>query len=71
MMSIAIKNSLSLFLIELLTEIIQSGEMDFVDVKIPSKISSTFYTQFGDNIAYFFIVLFFLIGYSTSKLIKD
>ena len=52
-------------------KIIPHGEMNFVDVKIPSKISSTFYTQFGDNIAYFFIVLFFLIGYSTSKLIKD
>ena len=52
-------------------EIIPYGEMNFVDVKIPSKISSTFYTQFGDNIAYFFIVIFFLIGYSTSKLIKD
>tara|TARA_B100001175_G_scaffold210293_1_gene178609 strand:- start:100 stop:1536 length:1437 start_codon:yes stop_codon:yes gene_type:complete len=52
-------------------KIIPHGEMNFVDVKIPSKISSTFYTQFGDNIAYFFIVIFFLIGYSTSKLIKD
>ena len=52
-------------------EVIPHGEMNFVDVKIPSKISNTFYTQFGDNIAYFFIVLFFLIGYSTSKLIKD
>ena len=52
-------------------KIIPHGEMNFVDVKIPRKISNTFYTQFGDNIAYFFIVLFFLIGYSTSKLIKD
>ena len=52
-------------------EFIPHGEIGFVDVKIPSKTSSTFYTLFGDNIAYFFIVLFFLIGYSTSKLIKD
>ena len=52
-------------------ETIPYGEMNFVDVKIPRKISNTFYTQFGDNIVYFFIVLFFLIGYSTSKLIKD
>ncbi len=52
-------------------KIIPHGEMSFLDIKIPRKIRSTFYTQFGDNIAYFFIVLFFLIGYSTSKLNKD
>ena len=51
--------------------IIPSGEMSYIDIKIPKKISHTFYTQYGDNIAYFFIVLFFLIGYSTSKLTKD
>ena len=50
---------------------INQGELDYLDTKIPRKISNTFYTQFGDNIAYFFIVLFFLIGYSTSKFIKD
>ena len=52
-------------------KIIPNGEMSYIDIKIPKKISHTFYTQFGDNIAYFFIVLFFLIGYSTSKLTKD
>ena len=51
--------------------IINQGELDYLDTKIPRKISNTFYTQFGDNITYFFIVLFFLIGYSTSKFIKD
>ena len=51
-------------------KIIPNGEMNFVDVKIPKKIRSTFYSQFGDNIVYFFIVLFFLIGYATSKLMK-
>ncbi len=52
-------------------QIIPHGQMGFMDIQIPMKIRSTFYTQFGDNITYFFIVLFFLIGYSTAKLTKD
>ncbi len=52
-------------------EFIPYGEIGFIDIQIPRKIRSTFYTQFGDNILYFFIVLFFLIGYSTSKLTRD
>ena len=52
-------------------EVISYGVLDFVDVRIPNKINQTLYAKFGDKIAYFFIVLFFLIGYSTSKIIKD
>ena len=52
-------------------ELIPLGNLDYVDVAIPQKVDQTLYAKFGDKISYFFIVLFFLIGYSTSKIFKD
>jgi apolipoprotein N-acyltransferase len=51
--------------------LIPSGTLSYKDIKIPDKINNTIYRSFGDKIAYFLIVLFFFIGYSTSKFFKD
>ena len=48
-------------------EVISYGVLDFVDVKIPKKINQTLYAKFGDNIAYFFIVLFFRSQFQLKK----
>ena len=38
----------------------------YLDVKIPKKLETTFYRDYGNLLAYFLIVLFFIIGYAIS-----
>ena len=39
----------------------------YIDVEIPQKLENTFYRKYGDSLAYFLIVLFFIIGYATRE----
>ncbi len=41
-----------------------SSKSEYLDVKIPNKLKSTTYREYGNLFAYFLIVLFFIIGYA-------
>ena len=41
-----------------------SYEITYLDVKIPEKLKTTIYREYGNLLTYFLIVLFFIIGYS-------
>tara|TARA_B100002019_G_scaffold293039_1_gene318401 strand:- start:2050 stop:3492 length:1443 start_codon:yes stop_codon:yes gene_type:complete len=41
-----------------------SNENMYLDVKIPNKLKSTIYREYGNLLTYFLIVLFFIIGYA-------
>ena len=43
---------------------INSSQTTYLDVKIPKKIKTTFYREYGNLFTYFLIVLFFIIGYA-------
>ena len=45
-----------------------SDKISFLDVKIPKKIDTTIYRQYGELMVYFLIVLFFIIGYANDQL---
>ena len=40
------------------------GKTTYLDVKIPEKLETTVYREYGNLLAYFLIVLFFIIGYA-------
>jgi len=40
------------------------GQTTYLDVKIPKKLETTVYREYGNLLAYFLIVLFFIIGYA-------
>ena len=42
-----------------------STKIKYLDVKIPKKLETTLYREFGNLFTYFLIVLFFIIGYAT------
>ena len=43
---------------------IDSRENTNLDVKIPNRLNTTFYKEYGNLLTYFLIVLFFIIGYA-------
>ena len=43
---------------------IDSRENTNIDVKIPNRLNTTFYKEYGNLLTYFLIVLFFIIGYA-------
>ena len=45
-------------------ELINTNEITFTDVKIPQRLETTFFREYGNFLAYFLIVLFFIIGYA-------
>ncbi len=46
--------------------ITNASKNTYLDVKIPKKLETTFYRDYGNLLAYFLIVLFFIIGYAIS-----
>ena len=40
------------------------GKTTYLDVKIPEKLETTVYREYGNLLVYFLIVLFFIIGYA-------
>ncbi len=48
---------------EILNTIV-SSKTTYLDVKIPNKLNTTVYREYGNFFAYFLIVLFFIIGYA-------
>ena len=45
-------------------ELINTNGITFTDVKIPQRLETTFFREYGNFLAYFLIVLFFIIGYA-------
>ena len=41
-----------------------SNKTTYLDVKIPKKLETTTYREYGNLFTYFLIVLFFIIGYA-------
>ena len=41
-----------------------SDKIAFLDVRIPKKLETTIYREYGNLLTYFLIVLFFIIGYA-------
>ena len=41
-----------------------SNKISYLDVKIPKKLDTTYYKEYGNLLSYFLIVLFFIIGYA-------
>ena len=46
--------------------VIESDHIDYLDVKVPKKLSQTAYTKYGELFVYFLIVIFLVIGYANS-----
>ena len=44
-----------------------SSKNTFLDMKIPKKLETTVYKEFGNLFTYFLIVLFFIIGYAVRE----
>jgi len=44
--------------------VIESSKTEYIDVKIPKKLETTAYREYGNFFTYFLIVLFFIIGYA-------
>ena len=47
-------------------KVTNSQKNTYFDVKIPKKLSTTIYRQYGNLLSYFLIVLFLLIGYAVN-----
>ena len=41
-----------------------SSKTEYIDVKVPKKLETTTYREYGNFLTYFLIVLFFIIGYA-------
>ena len=44
--------------------LIDTSKTIYLDVKIPKKMETTVYREYGNFFTYFLIVLFFIIGYA-------
>ncbi len=47
--------------------LIDTGKNTYLDVKIPKKLETTIFREYGNLFTYFLIVLFFIIGYAISS----
>ena len=45
-------------------DVTNTRKITYLDVKIPKKLKTTFYREYGNLLVYFLIVLFFIIGYA-------